>query len=114
MTGFAEPRSQRVGSISVMRSRLVSLALLASLTFAVAVPVTATEEAPQAETTAEVTSDYQPAVEVDLFEAEDAGTQPWTTRFLVPTTLLLAAIVIFLTVVQYFTKVVRARYKVVE
>lgn len=39
---------------------------------------------------------------------------PWTTKYLVPTGLALAAVLVFVTAIQYFTKVVRTRYKVVE
>ena len=100
-----------------MRSRIVSSVLLVALTVAFALPVYAAEESPEPETTtetSEVVTDYEPAVEVDLDATEDAGEEPWTTRFLVPTALLLAAVTVFGTVVQYFTKVVRARYKVIE
>jgi phosphatidylglycerophosphate synthase len=44
----------------------------------------------------------------------DLEDQPWTTRYLVPTTLLLAALVVVATVVQYFVRVVRSRYKLVK
>jgi hypothetical protein len=39
---------------------------------------------------------------------------PWTTKFLIPTSLVLAVLAVSVTVVQYFVKVVRNRYKVVE
>ena len=38
----------------------------------------------------------------------------WTYRYLIPTLLALAAIVVIVTTVQYFLRVVRNRYKVVE
>jgi hypothetical protein len=100
--------------------RLVAFALLSALLLLIALPVAAvSEEGGDAEVvsdedgSAEVVSDYTPAVVVDT-GAPEAGDEPWTTRFLVPTGLLLAGVALFGTAVQYFTKVVRSRYKVVE
>lgn len=56
---------------------------------------------------------YEAAVPVEEAAPADSE-QPWTTKFLVPTGLLIAAIAIFATVVMYFVRVVRTRYKVVE
>lgn len=58
-------------------------------------------------------SDYSPAVVVEP-AAPDAVEQAWTTKFLVPTGLLIAAVALSATVVMYFVRVVRTRYKVVE
>ena len=69
------------------------------------------EEAPT--TTVKVEFEYTPAVTIpDVPPAEVE--QPWTTKFLVPTGVALAAVAVFATVVQYFLRVVRTRYKVVE
>ena len=38
----------------------------------------------------------------------------WTYRYLIPTSIAIATIVVFGNIVQYFRKVVRKRYKVVE
>lgn len=38
----------------------------------------------------------------------------WTYRYLIPTLLALALVVVVATTVQYFLRVVRKRYKVVE
>jgi hypothetical protein len=54
-----------------------------------------------------------PAVSI-AEEPPEEVVQPWTIRYLVPTTVALAGILVFGTVVQYFLKVVRARYKTVE
>jgi hypothetical protein len=55
----------------------------------------------------------EPAVPVEVPEAVE--TQPdWTYRFFIPTLLVLAALVVIGTVVQYFTRVVRNRYRVVR
>jgi hypothetical protein len=54
-----------------------------------------------------------PAVSVEVTEPPE--TQPdWTYRFFIPTLLVLAALVVIVTVVQYFTRVVRNRYRVIR
>jgi phosphatidylglycerophosphate synthase len=54
-----------------------------------------------------------PAVPVEVTETPE--TQPdWTYRFFIPTLLILAALVVIATVVQYFTRVVRNRYRVIR
>ena len=54
-----------------------------------------------------------PAVSVEVTEPPE--TQPdWTYRFFIPTLLVLAALVVIATVVQYFTRVVRKRYRVIR
>ncbi len=106
------------------RSRLLTLfgfALALLTLLSLAVPAVATEgEAPAAETeepaeepAEETATDYQPAVTV-AEEAAEEIVQPWTNRFLIPTMALLAVALLFVTVLQYFLKVVKARYKVVE
>lgn len=101
--------------------RLTSLALISLLLLAPAVTALAAEDpAPEPETAQEESEDvegiptgYEAAVPVEEAAPADAE-QPWTTKFLVPTGLLIAAIAIFATVVMYFVRVVRSRYKVVE
>lgn len=46
--------------------------------------------------------------------AADEETADWTYRYLIPTLLALAVLVVIATTVQYFVRVVRNRYKVVE
>ncbi|HEY7584319.1 MAG TPA: hypothetical protein VIB78_11980 [Acidimicrobiia bacterium] len=54
-----------------------------------------------------------PAVSVEVTEPPE--TQPdWTYRFFIPTLLVLAALVVIATVIQYFTRVVRKRYRVIR
>jgi hypothetical protein len=54
-----------------------------------------------------------PAVQMD-----DGGEAPaqadWTYRYLIPTGLALAAIIVLVTAVKYFTDVVRRRYRIIE
>jgi hypothetical protein len=64
-------------------------------------------------TTEPVAFEYLPAEVIEPPPASPVD-QPWTTKFLVPTGLALATVAVFVTVVQYFVRVVRSRYKVVE
>ena len=99
--------------------RPTSFALVSLFVLLAAVPALAAESptdttAPaQQDSAGQVQSGYEAAVPVDAPAATDV-VQPWTTKFLVPTGLLIAVIAIFATVVMYFMKVVRTRYKVVE
>ncbi len=105
-----------------MRSiRLILLTLVGLLVISAALPLAAAEDEPAAEDPAETTDDaetviqpgYEPAVIVEP-AARDEVEPAWTTKFLVPTGLLIAAIAVLATVVMYFVRVVRTRYKVVE
>lgn len=99
-----------------MRRTLV-FALLTLIVAYVAAPALAQEEGTDTTdtTVAEegASSDYTPAVTVSEGSPPES-TPPWTTRYLIPTTLVLAAVAVFVTVIQYFVRVVRNRYKVVE
>lgn len=108
----------RTATRSVLRSVVVGvfiLTLLVSSLPATAAEDTggATEEETTTTTTGVIEFEYLPAVTVPPPAPEEAE-QPWTTKFLIPTGLALATIAIFVTVVQYFLRVVRSRYKVVE
>jgi hypothetical protein len=78
----------------------------------------ATEESGEGEgtagsTTTLVSSGLSPAVPI---EAEEVTATPidWTYRYMIPTGLVLAAIIILITAIKYFTDVVRKRYRIVE
>lgn len=64
-------------------------------------------------TTTTIDSGLTPAVEMGGEEpaAVDAD---WTYRYMIPTALLLVAVVVLLTAIKYFTDVVRKRYRIVE
>lgn len=99
--------------------RYLTLALLSTLVLVAALPAVATEDAPAevTETTVDAEANIQPGYEpaVVVEPAADTAPEPaWTTKFLVPTGLLIAAIAMLATVVMYFVRVVRTRYKVVE
>lgn len=54
-----------------------------------------------------------PAVPVEPPE-EPATVLDWTYRYLIPTALVIAVLVVIMTSIRYFTNVVRRRYRVVE
>ncbi|MFQ5523608.1 MAG: hypothetical protein ACE5F5_08525 [Acidimicrobiia bacterium] len=102
-----------------MKRRLVVLSILASL-FVVAFGLTALgaehEEASTTDTTVSSVSSgssMEPAVVVKP-ENKLEPTPEWTYRYLVPASLVIAAVVILLTAVRYFSDVVRKRYRIVE
>lgn len=64
-------------------------------------------------TTVAEESGLTPAVPVPEIPAEEI-VPDWTYRYLIPTGLALAAVIILLTSIQYFTRVVRKRYRIVE
>lgn len=58
-------------------------------------------------------SPQQPAVEVTSPPAADT-IPDWTYRYMIPTSIALALLVVVITSIQYFTRVVRKRYRIVE
>lgn len=93
--------------------------MLVTVVVALALPGLAVEET-TGETTTETTvasestgTTKAPAVVV-VDEAPADELEPWTIRYLIPTSLAIGGLLVFATVVQYFVKVVRSRYKTVE
>lgn len=64
-------------------------------------------------TTTTIESGLSPAVSVDGEEAAPAEVD-WTYRYMIPTGLVIAAVIILATAIKYFTDVVRKRYRIVE
>lgn len=101
----------------MMRRRLMILGLLL-LSFVGAIGADAsTTTAPGETTSTETTVITGPPID----PAVPATTVPvtpvqadWTYRYFIPTLLVLAALVVVVTVVQYFLMVVRKRYRVVR
>jgi hypothetical protein len=100
------------------RTRSLTLVVLVGALLALALPGMAVEE--PAEPTTETTVAGQsaepgktPAV-VLVDEPQLEVLQPWTIRYLIPASILIAGLLVFGTVVQYFVKVVGGRYKTVE
>lgn len=99
--------------VSMSRHRRTTLALVAILALGVALPALAQEETEKAGGGQAEPAEIVPGVVVE--EAAPAETvADWTYRYLVPTCLALALIICVLTVVLYFTRVVRSRYKSVS
>lgn len=103
--------------MTTRRSPLLFLLALGTLLLAFAGPVIATTEDAPAEPPAEETTvpaDVpEPAVSIPE-EAPAESTPEWTFRFLVPATLLIGGLAVIGTIVAYFVKVTRQRYRVVE
>jgi len=68
---------------------------------------------PISEEAEEGSSGLEPAIPIP--EEADAEVIPdWTYRYLVPAGLVIAVVVVLATSIQYFTNVVRKRYRIVE
>jgi hypothetical protein len=66
-----------------------------------------------ADTTSTTESGLSPAVPIEAEEVPPAEVD-WTYRYMIPTGLVIAAVIILVTAVKYFTDVVRKRYRIVE
>lgn len=64
-------------------------------------------------TTTTIDSGLSPAVPVNT-EAPTETQEDWTYRYIVPTGLALAAIIVVFTAIKYFTDVVRKRYRIID
>jgi hypothetical protein len=64
-------------------------------------------------TSTTIESGLSPAVPIENEEAAPAEVD-WTYRYMIPTGLVIAAVIILLTAIKYFTDVVRKRYRIVE
>lgn len=102
------------------RRSVFVLALVLALSAGFAVTALAAEEgepeegAPaEEETEVPADSGLTPAVEIGSDEAALAQAD-WTYRYLIPTGLVLAVVIVLLTSIKYFTDVVRKRYRIVE
>ncbi len=101
-----------------MARRLLAAALLTVVVTLLALPLgaTTTSEAGTETGTTESTTPaaiIEPAVPVDTTPVPETNPD-WTYRFFIPTLLVLAALVVIVTVIQYFTRVVRNRYRIVR
>jgi hypothetical protein len=101
-----------------MARRLLALALVTSVVALLSLPLgaTTTTEAGTETGTTEATTPavtIEPAVPVDTTPVPETNPD-WTYRFFIPTLLVLAVLVVIVTVIQYFTRVVRNRYRIVR
>ena len=102
-------RFSRIATLLVLLGAFMALAA----TFAMATEET---EEPVSTTVAEEpapTSNIAPAVPVTTV-AETETLADWTYRYMIPAGIVLAVVVIMMTTVQYFTRVVRRRYRIVK
>ena len=99
---------KRTGRISAV------LVAIAALFVLMAGPAFAQDEEETTEpTTISESSGLVPAVPIPDDTPLEA-VPDWTYRYMIPTTLALAAVIILLTSIRYFTNVVRKRYRTVE
>ena len=95
------------------------LAIVVGILFLVLAPaVPAQEDAPTESSTTIVeegapTVIPEPAVRVGP-EAPAAAEQAWTFRYLIPTSLVIALLVVVGSIVAYFLRVVRTRYRLIQ
>ncbi len=85
--------------------RLTALLVLLGVFFLAAAPAFAQED--------QAGGDIAPAVQVEDPPERDELAD-WTYRYVIPTGLALAAVVMLMTSIRYFTNVVRKRYRIVE
>lgn len=64
-------------------------------------------------TTTTINSGLSPAVPI-VDEEAAPELADWTYRYIVPTGLALAAVIVLVTAIKYFTDVVRKRYRIVD
>lgn len=93
----------------------LTLGLLAVFIGLLALPALAQEEGDEGDETATtaVSEDLSPAVPVAPEPPQEAELD-WTYRYLIPTTLVVAVVIIVLTSIGYFTEVVRKRYRIIQ
>jgi hypothetical protein len=64
-------------------------------------------------TSTTIASGLSPAVTIEAEEPPPAEVD-WTYRYMIPTGLVIAAVIILVTAIKYFTDVVRKRYRIIE
>lgn len=93
------------------RPLLLIACLLAVLVFGPA--ALAQEEEAPADEPAAVVDVPEPAVRI-VPETPAEVEAPWTFRYLIPTSLVIAVLVVVGSIVAYFVKVVRTRYRLIQ
>ncbi|HEX6947659.1 MAG TPA: hypothetical protein VF246_09950 [Acidimicrobiia bacterium] len=104
-----------------MKRALVRKAVLIAFVialFVIALPAvaqegTTTTTAPASSTTAAPAEQLNPAIPADT-TVPPPSTPDWTYRYLIPTGLVIAGLVVVITSIRYFTNVVRKRYRIIE
>ncbi len=98
-------------------SRALALAILVGAFFSMTAAAGATEGTEETGTTLTETTvppvDFEPAVPVTTPDTIEPLSD-WTYRYMVPTGIAIALLIAIITSVQYFTRVVRKRYRIVQ
>jgi hypothetical protein len=102
---------RRIPALLLLISLLMARPTVASAQEETTTTVVGTETTVGEETA--TTTGLRPAVEV-LDEEEAAEAPQWTYRYLIPTALVLAVLIILVISIRYFSDVVRKRYRVIE
>lgn len=92
---------------------LVATLTISALFVLLALPAAGQEDEGSEPAPVSEPSGLEPAVPIPP-EAPSDAIPDWTYRYMIPTTLVLAGVVILLTSIMYFTNVVRKRYRTVE
>ncbi len=90
-----------------------TLAFFALVFFVLALPAMAQEDGSTTTTSTAPAQNLTPAVPIEP-PVDTPAVLDWTYRFLIPTGLVLAGLVILITSIRYFTNVVRKRYRIIE
>lgn len=90
----------------------VALSVVVIALFLLTLPAVAQEDGSTTTTSSPgTTMSLTPAVPIEP-PADAPVTADWTYRYLIPTGLVLAGLVILITSIRYFTNVVRKRYRI--
>jgi hypothetical protein len=98
--------------------RTLLVLLLGLLVAGLSLTALAAEESGEGEeggaaSTTTINSGLSPAVSVNVEEPTPVPVD-WTYRYMIPTGLVLAGVIVLITAIKYFTDVVRKRYRIVE
>ncbi len=99
----------------ILLGRLLALAILAALV-AISTPALATGESStetDTESDAPAVDAPTPAIEIPE-DAPEAIVAEWPYRFLVPATIVLGSLAVIGTILMYFVRVTKNRYRVIE
>lgn len=103
----------RTGRNTLLIALVAALVAVLSLTALAASEGGDDEGGGEAGTTTTIDSGLSPAVEVGGDEVAVAEPD-WTYRYMIPTAIALAGVIVLVTAIKYFTDVVRKRYRIVE
>ena len=99
----------------ILLGRLLALAILTAIV-AIAPPALATgESSTETDTESDVPAVEAPTPAIEISEdAPELTTAEWPYRFLVPVTMVLGSLAVIGTILMYFVRVTKNRYRVIE